>query len=258
MSEKATAIEIQGPDVESAIEAGLARLGVGRDEVIVEIRDAGSKGLLGIGGREATVYLEIAGEQPEVPMVDADITTEVEEESPPVSEDEAQPDSSYEAARPDDGDMRDTAIALVEELLGYLDVNASISSSLTEPDERTGEQLLKLDISGDDLGMLIGPRGETLNAVQHITRLMTAHKLRQRVNFIIDVEGYRNRREQALARLADRMARKVKGRGRPVMLEPMPPHERRVIHITLRDDEDVYTQSTGEGNRRRVRILPKE
>ena len=106
--------------------------------------------------------------------------------------------------------------------------------------------------------MLIGTRGETLNALQHVARLMTGHAMRQRPKFILDIEGYRTRREQALARLADRMAGKVVQREQPMTLEPMPPNERRIIHITLRDDERVYTESIGEGRQRKVRIFPSD
>jgi len=106
--------------------------------------------------------------------------------------------------------------------------------------------------------MLIGTRGETLNALQHVTRLMTGHTMHQRPTFILDVQGYRSRREQALARLAERMANKVIDRGRPMTLEPMPPNERRIIHITLRDDDRVYTESFGDGRQRKVRIYPSD
>jgi spoIIIJ-associated protein len=145
----------------------------------------------------------------------------------------------------------------MRQLLENLQINATVSAHLSEVDEVTGRQINILDVRGNDLGMLIGPRGETLNAIQYITRLMVSHKVQQRADFVIDVQGYRQRREQALARLAERMALKVSGQGRPISLEPMPPHERRIIHMALRDDQTVYTQSTGEGNRRRVRIMPK-
>ena len=114
-----------------------------------------------------------------------------------------------------------------------------------------------LNISGPDLGLLIGARGETLDALQHLSRLMAGHQIRQRANFVIDVEGYRERREQALARMAERMGKKAIERGRPVTLEPMPAYERRIIHMTLREDPLVRTESTGEGDRRRVRIYPE-
>jgi spoIIIJ-associated protein len=90
-----------------------------------------------------------------------------------------------------------------------------------------------------------------------LARLMVGNQLQKRASFVVDVEGYRKRRQQALARLAERMAKKVISRRRPVSLEPMPPHERRIIHMTLRDNDEVYTQSSGEGKRRKVRILPK-
>jgi spoIIIJ-associated protein len=113
------------------------------------------------------------------------------------------------------------------------------------------------NVSGDDLGVLIGPRGETLDALQYVARLMVAHRLHRRTHFLVDVEGYRERREQALARLAERMADKVRQRHEPISLEPMPPYERRIIHMTLRNAPGVYTESTGEGDRRKVRIYPQ-
>ena len=128
---------------------------------------------------------------------------------------------------------------------------------MTEPDDITGQPINLIEISGADLGVLIGPRGDTLASLQYISRLIASHQLKTKADFVIDVEGYRERRKQALARLAERMASKVIKQGRPVSLEPMPANERRVIHMTLRDHAAVYTQSTGEGSQRRVRIHPK-
>lgn len=150
-----------------------------------------------------------------------------------------------------------TAMEIINALIEQMSVDATISASLTEPDDLTGRRMNVIEIQGDDLGVLIGPRGETLSSLQYIARLMVGHRLRQRANFVIDVEGYRKRREKALQRLAERMAQKALKRGRPIGLEPMPPHERRVIHMTLREHENVYTQSVGEGSRRKVRIVPK-
>ena len=145
----------------------------------------------------------------------------------------------------------------MRELLDMMQVQATVDSHLTEPDDLTGRQLTVVDIHGDDLGSLIGPRGETLDALQYISRLMVGHRLQQRAYFVIDIEGYRSRREQALSRLAERMAGKAVKRGSPVTLEPMPAHERRIIHVALRNSPDGRTESTGEGKRRRVRIFPK-
>ena len=241
MSQEMREIEARGQDVESAIAAGLAELGVSRSDVIVEIVDEGTRGLLGIGSREAVVRIT-----PMVPVVRAKETAVSQTQPPQPAEPEI--DLAGEA---------ETAVAVIQELMDKMEVKVDISSRLSEPDDLTGQQVTIINIEGDDLGILIGPRGETLNAIQYIARLMVGHKLRRRVNLVVDVQGYRQRREQALSRLAERMAKEVAARRRPVSLEPMPPHERRIIHMTLRDDEYVYTQSVGEGKRRKVRILPK-
>ncbi len=117
---------------------------------------------------------------------------------------------------------------------------------------------LVLNIEGEDLGILIGRRAETLSSIQYLTRLMVNHRLHRWVNVIVDVEGYRARREEQLARLANRMADRAVSTGKPVMLEAMPPNERRIVHITLRDNPLVTTESVGEGDHRKVTIIPKE
>ena len=116
---------------------------------------------------------------------------------------------------------------------------------------------MALNIVGDDLGMLIGRRGETLRDLQFIARLIISRKLGVWPNLVVDVEGYKARREVTLRSLAQRMSDQVRRTGSPVTLEPMPAHERRIVHLTLRDDTNVYTESVGEGERRKVQILPK-
>jgi spoIIIJ-associated protein len=105
--------------------------------------------------------------------------------------------------------------------------------------------------------MLIGRRGETLTALQYITRLIASRELQRRANIVLDVEGYKSRREQMLRRLANRMADQAIQLGRTVSLEPMPPYERRIVHLALRDHPEVTTQSVGEGDRRKVTIIPR-
>lgn len=114
-----------------------------------------------------------------------------------------------------------------------------------------------LDITGDDLGILIGRRGETLNALQYITRLIISRQTKYWVNIIVDVEEYKVRRERSLKQLAQRMADRVVASGKAVALEAMPAYERRIVHVTLRDHEAVMTKSVGEGSSRKVMILPK-
>lgn len=257
-------LEIEGTNVEQAIEAGLARLNVNRDEVEVEILDEGSAGFLGIGGREAQVRLTVkvaeasSAESTEQTIVVDDIAAGEGEEirgstpSPGVALTEEIAEPEY-----DGPPEEEVAMDIVSTLLEMMQIEADISLHQTEPDDLTGERRWIVDVRGRDMGVLIGPRGETLNSVQYIARLMAGHSIRRRPNFIVDVEGYRERREQALAKLAERMANKVVSRGHPMSLEPMPPNERRIIHITLREDDRVYTESFGEGRHRKVKIFPK-
>jgi spoIIIJ-associated protein len=113
-----------------------------------------------------------------------------------------------------------------------------------------------LDVDGEDLGLLIGRRGQTLASLQYLLNLILAKQLGKRVAFGVDVDGYRRRREEALISLARRSASRVRSTGRSVTLEPMPPNERRIVHITLADDPAVITVSIGEGDARKVAITP--
>lgn len=116
---------------------------------------------------------------------------------------------------------------------------------------------LTLNLVGDDLGAMIGRRGETLRDLQFITRLIVSRKIGTWPNLVIDVENYKGNRAEALQALAKRMADQVRRTGRPIRMEPMPAYERRIVHLALRDDPDVYTESAGEGEQRKVQILPK-
>ncbi len=256
MSQNKREIEATGQDVEAAIEAGLAKLGVGRGDVIIEVVDEGSRGLLGIGSRDAVVRLTSLA-IPSTPPVPPTPKQPVVKKEKPVFQPVDKIDDASALDVDDSASEEEIVPALIRELLDKMGVEAEVTTHFSELDDLTDKRMLVVDINGDDLGALIGPRGETLNSIQYIMRLMAGHKLRRRADFVIDVQGYRQRREQALARMAERMAQKVVARHRPMTLEPMPPNERRIIHITLREDKNVYTQSTGEGKRRKVRILPK-
>jgi spoIIIJ-associated protein len=134
-----------------------------------------------------------------------------------------------------------------------------VEATVTVPRlSRDESQPIFLDVTGDNLGILIGRQGETLRDLQYITRLIVSRRLHRWANVVVDVEGYKRRRQRTLTELAERMAQNVVTEGRPMTLEPMPPHERRIVHMALRDHQAVRTESTGEGNRRKVVILPKE
>jgi spoIIIJ-associated protein len=117
---------------------------------------------------------------------------------------------------------------------------------------------LAFDIKGDDLGILIGRRGQTLASLEYITKLVVVGRLKTWVPLTIDVEGYKKRRCDSLQKLALYLAEQVKSKRRAITMEPMPADERRIVHLTLADNPDVITQSIGVGEDRKVVILPKQ
>jgi spoIIIJ-associated protein len=272
-SSSAQEIESRGPTVDAAVAAGLMRLGVGRDRVEITVIDEGSRGLLGIGSREAVVRLAVrpaVADTPPAPKPVAPSAPTVTPAAPPPPPPAPAPrpaesrpaEAEFESqSTADDTEAltaeREAAIDIIAELLDKMHVTGRVSGYATQPDDLTGQQVNIIDISGNDLSVLIGPRGETLDSLQYLSRLMVSHRLQRRVNFVVDVSGFRKRREQALTRLAERMAEKARQRAEPIALEPMSAYERRIIHMALRDASDVYTESTGEGRQRRVRIFPK-
>ena len=145
---------------------------------------------------------------------------------------------------------------VVETLLDLMGIPAEIfTEECADTDLEPGVvPPVMLDLEGDDLGILIGRRGQTLANFQYIVRLIMAHKLQMLVPVTIDVEGYKKRRYESLTVLAHRLAAQVRSRGVPFTLEPMPPDERRVIHLALAEESDIVTNSIGEGEERKVVI----
>jgi spoIIIJ-associated protein len=222
-------VEASGKTVEEAIEAALEELGAERDEVDVEVLEEGD------GAARVLVSL-IDEEEPQPGNV----------AEPDVEEGEYEEDEAEYAAQ------------MLDHLLALMGVAADVSIRDPEtPGDGLGMAKAVLDIEGDDLGILIGRRGETLSSLQYLLNLMVSRQLGQHLSFTVDVEGYRRRRERQLTTLARRMADQVKRTRRPVTLEPMPPNERRIIHLALSEDRQVETVSTGEGDARKVAINPR-
>jgi spoIIIJ-associated protein len=124
-------------------------------------------------------------------------------------------------------------------------------------DESNDPLTVFIDIMGRDLGMLIGRRGENLSQLQYMVNLLVNRRHDEWVRVIVDIEGYRSHREESLIGLAERVARQVARNGRPIALEPMPANERRIVHMTLKGLSDVRTESSGEGEQRRITIFPQ-
>jgi spoIIIJ-associated protein len=212
-------LEVSAKTVEEAVELALKRLGVSREEVEVVVLKKGKPGFLGLGGEEAVV--RVARRQPE----------EIERAAVVVAKE------------------------VLEKILSLMKISASVEEKLSLPGGAEERAPIGLDITGEDLGILIGRRGNTLASLQYIVYLMVSHQLKAHVPMTIDVEGYRERRYEALKNLALRMAERVEDTGQPVTLEPMPANERRIIHLALRDYPEVTTESIGEGESRKVTIV---
>ncbi len=250
-------IEAIGVNVEEAIARGLDALNVTRGQVNLEVLDQGvPRPAPGQRPREARVRLTVKAlppapaPKPHVPAPKPQPTAPAEMRVP------------LPAALADvsDQDVMNIAQETLQEMLDRLKIKGSVSAhqaeAADEQDEQDGPPLV-LDIRGDDLGVLIGRRGETLGALQYLTRLIVSNKAARNVNLVVDVEGYKARREQQLRQLAQRMAERVATTRKPAALEPMPPNERRIVHLTLRDHPVVTTESVGRDEDRKVTIILK-
>jgi spoIIIJ-associated protein len=256
-SQRAT-LEIIAPTVNEAIEKGLAELELPREAVKIEILDEGSRGLFGLGSHQARVRLIVRNNETETSRqeIEDEITKfayrEEAEEEPPLKPVRIPPANTKEQI------PLHVAQETVNELLSKMHIQAQVVASYGEVDDVRGTRAILVDITGKDLSVLIGKRSETLNALQYISRLIVSKELGENVMLVIDVEGYRTRRERQLRQLAHRMAEQAVKTGRKQTLEPMPPNERRIIHMELRDDAHVTTESYGEEPHRKVTIIPKE
>ena len=155
-------------------------------------------------------------------------------------------------------EVAEKAKEILENLLEMSGIEATVMvSAEVLPAEQGGESPVALDIKGEDLGILIGRRGQTLSSLQYIVRLVTAHQTGLYIPIIVDVEGYRKRRDAALRALALSIAEQVEAKQVPFKMEPMPPYERRIVHLALANHPHVSTSSIGEGELRRVVISLK-
>jgi spoIIIJ-associated protein len=248
-----TSLEVSARSVEEAIEKGLAQLGLPRDQVDIQVLRGASRGILGLGGEDAIVRLtprtqvEMPEETPGPVLAPRPTESGAFEEPAPVPE--------PGAARQPGAEPAAVGQQALERLLRDVGLSARVQvlRDVVSADERA----FVLNIVGDDLGILIGRRGETLRDLEYLTRLIVAQITGKQAKLVVDVEGYRTRRERVLNELAKRMADRVQANHQPITLEAMPPNERRIVHLALRDHPSVTTQSIGEGEHRRVMIIPK-
>lgn len=239
-----TTLEVIAPSVENAVEQGLTQLGLPREAVDVEILDSGSHGFLGIGGRQVRVRLSVKSNAPDSSK------TESKYSAPRT------PKKPSETPASDEDQVVEFTQETVENLVALMKVEARVSAHYGEQGEN-GETPVLVDIRGDDLSVLIGRRSETLNALQYIAGLIVSKQVGHYVQLVVDVEGYRNRRERQLRQLARRMAEQAIRSRRKQVLEPMSASDRRIVHIELRTNPEVDTLSVGEEPNRKVTIVPR-
>jgi spoIIIJ-associated protein len=214
-----TTLEVIAPSVDEAIARGLDLLGLPRVMVEVDILDEGSKGFLGIGGRQVRIRLTLKAAETDAPQPVSAKATEIA------------------AAAPSGDSLLDFSIQTTSELLAKMKIKAQVEAKYGETDS-DGEVPILIDIHGDDLSVLIGRRAETLNALQYILALIVSKEASHWVQVIVDVEGYRARRERQLRQLARRMAEQAVRTGKRQLLEPMSAAERRIVHLELRGHEE--------------------
>lgn len=204
------AIEKKAKTIDEAVELALKEMGMPKEEVLIEVIEHPSKGLLGIlGARPAWVRVEAK-------------------------------DSPARRAK-----------EFIYKILKAMSLDAEI-------DIKEEDNIININIAGDKLGIMIGRRGETLDALQYLTNLAVNKNQQNRKKIYIDIEGYRERREETLRKLAFKLADKARQRGRSVILEPMNSQERRIIHTALQGEADIITFSEGEDPYRKIIIAPKK
>lgn len=226
-------IEKTAKTVQQAIEEALEELGLTEEDVIIEVLDEGDSGLLGIGRKPARVR---------VTAVEQEEALQEEEEAVYYGDDEAH---VYDQATEEE----EETVSYVAAVLSGIGIHGKISSYREE-------DTVYIDVTGQDCGAAIGYHGETLNALQYLATLTANRVSDTRMRVVVDIAGYRKRREQTLLNMAERAAAKANSSGRQVSLDPMNPAERRIIHSALQSFPGVTTFSEGQDPKRYIVVAP--
>jgi spoIIIJ-associated protein len=221
-------LEIEGKTVEEAISKACEELKVSREDLEIEVLENGSSGFLGLVGAK-----------------NAQIRATVKEAAPAAGEGAGLPaDASSQAAG-------ETAKKTLQDILRLLGIEAGVQ--LKEEPER-----IVLNIEGDGSGLLIGRKGQTLDALEYLINKIVHRGAEDKKRIVVDTENYRSRREESLVHLAQRLGDKAKRLGRPVTISPMSAHDRRIVHLALEEDKSLRTRSTGTGLYRKIVISPEK
>jgi len=246
--------EFEARTVKEAIAKGLNVLELSQEDAVIEIIDEGRSGVFGVGGKAAVVRITPSTEEPSETATPQPVeAAEGSDESDASPDERISPEPEAVSLDSESEQVLATGAEFLQGLLDRMALKAGVETQALAGDDET---IYRLNITGEDLGILIGRRAETLDAFQYLTRLVVNQQTHRWYRIEVDVENYKQRREQSLQRLARNMADRAVSEGRTIILEPMPPRERRLIHLALRDREDVHTESVGEGDARKVTIVP--
>ena len=251
----------KGKTVEEATEEALKTLETDLENLEIKIIDTGRAGILGLGGHPAEIEVYEVGSLPITETTTKRATTKKPTTKKPTTKKPTtkKPTTKKEVKIIDDSDQEKDVE--VETLVGEV-LNNFIQSTDTSIDAYVRDELeegsIVFELEGDDAGLVIGRRGETLASIEYLVRLIASKSLGRRANVIIDVEDYKFRRRSKLKSIAEKSASKVEKTGKRISLEPMSPSDRRIVHMALVDYKNVKTQSRGEGVNRKVVIIPVE
>lgn len=254
-------VRITAKTIEAAVAEGLEKLGISREEAVVHVVEQPSSGLFGLIHKKMAV-VDISAPDEEVPADTVEEASPAEEapaaEIPAEEAKEEAPAEEKKAEREEPTFDPEEQKKVAEEAKTFLaGVFAGMHLAVTMECRMTEERIM-INLVGDGLGILIGKHGQTLDALQYLTNLAAGKSFRHHYFILLDVENYRERRQDTLEALARRLAGKVKRTGEEIRLEPMAAGERRIIHLALQDDHAVSTDSEGEAPYRYVVIRPKD
>lgn len=231
-------VEAEGDSIDAAIDNALQQLGVGRERVEIDILTNAARGVLGFGSRKARVRATVR------PSFEDPLA------APALASTSASPVSRTDTGPEVDRQTAERARQVLEQIVHLVGVDAGV-------EVRHEDGHLYLDLTRDDSGLLIGRRGQMLDALEYVLNRIVLRDHNEATRVVVDSQGYRARRRASLEEMALRMAEQARKRRRPVPLTPMSPRDRRTIHLALQDDPTLTTKSTGEGFFRQVVIIPK-
>ena len=256
-------IEIIAPTVEAAISEGLEKLTASEDEVVIEVLNMPRSGLLGLGARQAKVRIRRKQSEPSQSDIRAQQLAVSATSAQAPSDEQETGEREIAGARENDeaasarqsatlDEQSREALAILNQILALMGEKTEVRVAASDAEG------IELEVKGDGSGILIGRHGQTLDALEYLVNRLLARRFKDAAPILIDTESYRARRRQQLERMALSMGEQAKRENKRVTLEPMPPRDRRIIHLALKDDPLVTTRSAGSGYMRSLEIVPAE